>query len=359
MAKINLDEIIKKCEQGQCKDIAQSGNAKCFGVNDDYVLVIHKNSKFAERFANLSRELGNDMKCIYTVVDYRVVGDKVYELQRRARGEHFRIDHTKQDTLDLIQSIRKTMDIQIKKAKEKNSFMSIEGIKTVYEEQLNKHENYTKTAEYEGLVDSRKDDLLRRYRLLMQMPDQHITDFLKSVLILHDHKIEYDSAGNNVLYDKENGFAIIDLDDCSHRQGFKGNINTMLNADNCQTIKVLLGVKQFNRILEEDKPEVMAMMRQALKRICVATFDFEHNGKRMTREIMEQSLSTYRQYGIDITYDEIVQDVEKDKRVKSVQELGKETIQVQQETSYIDNTQQSIHSQEKMIEQRKEENFKI
>ena len=343
MEKINLDEIIKRSKQGEYKDIAQSGHTNCFGVSNDYVLVKHKSADFAKRFVEFTRELGNDMKCIYTVVDYRVVGEDVYELQRRARGEHFRVDHTKQDTLDVIQSNKKALEIQLKKIREGKSNMLIENIKEVYERQIKKYEDYTKTAEYAGLIDTRKDELKRRYNLLMQMPDKHITDFLESVLILHDHQIEYDSSGNNVLYDKEKGFAIIDLDDCSHRQDFKGNIRTMLDADNYQTTQVLLGVNQLRSIPEEDKMETIQMMRKALKRICVAAFNFEHNGKRMTRQIMEQSLSTYSKYGINLTYDEILQEVE---RNNGIQEVEKGVIQEQQESAYIDEAQQSTETQE-------------
>ena len=276
MIEINLDEIIERAKQGQYINIAQSGHTNCFAVNNDYVLVPHRNVRFAQKFADLSKKLGSDMKCIYTVVDYRIVGDKVYELQRRAKGTHFKTDHTKQDTLDLIQSIR----TQIQKVQNRNSCFSVEDIIKVYESQLNKLEAYTKTSEYAGLLYSRKDDLLRRYRFLMQMPSQHITDFFESVLTLHDHQIEYDSSGNNVLYDPENGFALIDLDDCSNRTGFRGDINTILNSDNPQTIQVLLGINQFYRIHPEDKPETIARMKQALKRICVTTFDFEHNRRK-------------------------------------------------------------------------------
>lgn len=272
MDKIDLDKIIKQCEKGEYANIAQSGHVPCYAISEEYVIVPHQNIDYAKRFSELSKTLkSEEMKNIYTVVDYKVVGEKVYELQRRAKGKHFRIDSTKPDT------------------------------------RLN-----TQTVEYSELPDTRKDELIRRYQLLLQMPKQHIVDFFKAVLLLHNHKIEYDSSGNNLLYDEERGFGIIDLDDCSkHMPNLKANLKYMLDSYNYQTMTQLLGCDKIKQVSNTDKAEVLQMMKEALKKICVATFDLEYDSQKMTKEIMEQSLSTYKQYGIELTYDEIVEELKK------------------------------------------------
>lgn len=96
-------------------------------------------------------------------------------------------------------------------------------------------------------MDTRKDELLRRYNLLMQMPDQHIIDFFESQFILSDNEYTYDIAGNNVLYDKNEGFAIIDLE---YKPGIaKQNIKTILDADdNGGIMKDLLGLNKLGKL---------------------------------------------------------------------------------------------------------------
>lgn len=308
----NLDEIIEGCNNGKYINIAKAGNAPCFDIDENYVLVIHQKPKYAERFKQLSDSLGDNKGCICTVVDYKVEDEqKVYELQRKAKGEHFRIDSTKQALYDNISNLKKYTEKLIKDNENGISNMSIEQIESYYNSQLKSFQRTMNSPLFKERVDKRSDDLLRRYSLIMDMPKEHLVDFFKSVLILHDNKIEYDSSGNNVLYDKENGFSIIDLEDYSKRPDLKGDMETLISSNNYQTMNILLGINKFNELHEEEIPLVQEMMREALKKICVSVIDLEYNGQKMSKEIMEKSLETYKKYNIDLSYDEIEKESKK------------------------------------------------
>lgn len=45
----------------------------------------------------------------------------------------------------------------------------------------------------------------------------------------------------------------------------------------------------------------------------------------MSRDIIEKSLSTYKKYGIELTYEEILQEIEKEKIAKNNPNLGDES----------------------------------
>ncbi|MBO6145579.1 MAG: hypothetical protein J6O62_02080 [Bacilli bacterium] len=301
----NLDEIVEKAKNGELSNIAKSGSAVCYDVNDDYVLVAHKIASSSKKFAELSEKLADDTKCIYTVLGYKEENNLVYELQKKATGEHFRVDSTKQDVYDRLASQKRQMENMIEKSRQGDFFLTEEAITDSMEPLINKLENKINSPEFQELIDTRKDELQRRYEKILNMPKEHISDFFESVLILHDNKIEYDSSGNNVLYDPEKGFAIIDLTDCSKRENLKGDINTMLDSNNYQTMQVLLGVDRLNEVKDEDKKEVIESMKEALKKICASVIDMQHNGQKMTGEIMNKSLETYKKYGIDLSYNEI------------------------------------------------------
>ena len=54
---------------------------------------------------------------------------------------------------------------------------------------------------------------------------------------------------------------------------------------------------------------VIIIITQILIKICIATVDFEHNGKRMSEGIMNKSLATYRKIGIELTYDDVIHEL--------------------------------------------------
>ncbi len=332
---MNLDEVIKGIDRGQYSDIAKFGRTKCYEVNSEYVVVLHNNKSNADRFTQLARELKpEEMKNIYTVVDYRMVRGIVYELQRRAKGEHFRIDRTKQSTLEELEYLRKSKE----PSDESNQYIRL-------------LELYMKTNDYDDLLDTIKDELMRRYSLIMQMPKEHIIDFFRAVLILQDHQVQCDNIGSNLLYNSESGFSLIDLEDLSKAQpNLRGSVSNMLNSYNDQTMVQLLGAQRIYRIPSDDQTECIETMKKALKKICISIIDFEYGSQSMTKEIMEESLKTYTQYGINLTYDEIIRELEKSKNTISNETIGKGTLKEQKQIENIDRTMQAIIEQKQRID---------
>lgn len=285
----NLDEIIEGCNNGKYKNIAKAGTAPCFDIDDNYVLVVHQKPDSTKKFKQLSDSLGDNKRCIYTVVDYKVEDEqKVYELQRKAKGQHFRIDSTKQDVYDML----------------KRTYKHVEML-------LDKYKKMIDSSEFKERIETRKDELTRRYELLLNMPNKHIREFLESVLLLRDNKLEYDSSGNNVLYDNENGFSIIDLTDCSKRTDLKGDITKILDSSDYQVANILLGVNFLKASNLNEDNELKELFNAALKKIFVSAFDLEHNGQKMNKEIIEKSLDSYKKFGINLTYEEVEKDYKK------------------------------------------------
>lgn len=345
MEEMDLDEIISNAKNGQYQNVAKSGHTECYAVREGFVLVPHHNEENARRFVELSKQLNTlGINCVYTVVDYTMQGDICYELQKRAIGEHFRTDGVKQTKLDSIENIKRRIE-RLQTSKKIFRDTLIEAAK----KDLQKEEEFMQTEEYARLLDTRKEELLNRYNRIIQMPQEHIQDFFKAILILADNKIEYDSQGNNVLYDEQNGFAIIDLDDVSKLQpNIRGELKHLLDESNCHTMRDLLGTNKINEVPEEERPECLEAMREALKKIVISVFDLEHGSQKMSKEVIEKSLTTYKKYGIDLTYEEIVQEMQKE---AGTQQLGKETVSVQSETAYIDETSQAMEEQRRLIGQ--------
>jgi hypothetical protein len=276
----NLEELIEECKIGKYDDIRKHGSSPCYAINDDYVLVHHKNSEdsraFAEFYKSLSEE---DRKNIYTVVDYKKTegDDRCWELQTRASGEHFRSDVNGQEQV--------------------------------------------------------KRELLNRYSMILEMPKEHIRDFFRAIMVLGCNKMEYDNSGNNVLYDKSKGFQIIDLDYCGKRApDFKIDINNLLSPDNYQTMTLLLGTncipkvgqKSYGRkITEEEREEINPIIQATLKKIVSSVLDLEYNGKKMTYEGIKSCLEKYKEYGIELSIDEILSN--KNKFITQ-EDVGKSTI---------------------------------
>ena len=65
----NIEELIEECKIGKYDDIRKHGSSPCYAIDDDVVLVHHKNSEdskiFAEFFKSLSDE---DKKNIFKII---------------------------------------------------------------------------------------------------------------------------------------------------------------------------------------------------------------------------------------------------------------------------------------------------
>lgn len=302
----NMKEIMENCKNKKYNDIAKKGSASCFDYSDDYVVVVHNNSKASENFKQLSEKLGDNSKCIYTVVDYIVDEDnKAYELQRKAKGEHFRIDGIKQHTYDGIASLERYVEKMKKDIAEGKNDKTIEYVNEYYKDNLKKYKDKISSPEFSTYLNTRGEELNRRYSMIMEMPKEHLVDFFESILILQDNKMEYDSSGNNILYDKDNGFSIIDLTDCSRRKNMKADVSTLLDSNNYQTMNILLGVNKFSELHEEEKPTVQENMKSALLKICSSIQGLEYNGEKLTKDMIEKSLETYKEYGLEFSPEEI------------------------------------------------------
>lgn len=276
----NIEELIEECKIGKYDDIRKHGSSPCYAIDDDVVLVHHKNSEdskiFAEFFKSLSDE---DKKNIFTVIDYKEIegDDRCWELQARASGEHFRGD--------------------------------VEG-----QEQI-------------------KNELLNRYSMILGMPQEHIRDFFRAIMVLGSNKMEYDNSGNNVLYDKDKGFQIIDLDYCGKRiPNYKIDINNLLLPDNYQTMTLLLGTNRIpkvsqksygRKITQTDREQIRPIIQETLKKIILSVLELEYNGQKITYEGIKNCLEEYKEYGIELSIDEILND--KNKFITQ-EEIGKATI---------------------------------
>lgn len=304
----DFDSIITKTKNGEYKNIAKSGTSKCYDVSDEYVLVEHSIADSSKRFKELSDKLGDDYKCIYTVVDYKEDNGIVYELQRKAKGEHFRIDHTKKEIYDNIEETKRYIEDLEHRIDNGEYTMSKDQIYKILMPHILKLESKIETPEFQKYIDTRKEELLRRYDKILKMPKKHIIDFYESILILQDNKLEYDSSGNNILYDEERGFSIIDLTDCSNRKDLKGDINTMLDYNNYQTNQILLGTNNYFELSDYDMEEIKPIIKKVIIKICSSLIDFSHNGEQMTVDIMNKSLETYKKIGLDISYDDVLKE---------------------------------------------------
>lgn len=257
----NIDDLIEECKAGKYDDIRKSGSSPCYAINDDFVLVHHKNIKDAMIFAEFYRKLSDeDKKNIFTVVDCKQIDgeDRCWELQTRASGEHFRGE--------------------------------------------------AKT----------KEELLNRYSMILEMPPEHIRDFFKAIMVLGTNKMEYDSSGNNVLYDENKGFQIIDLFYAGeHSPDYRIDINDLLDVNNYQTMNLLLGINRIpevgkksygGKITATEREEIIPIIRETLKKIVLSVSDLEYNGQKMTYEGIQSCLEEYKKYGIELSIDEILQD---------------------------------------------------
>ena len=302
----NLDEIIKLYQNGQLKNIAKSGHVPCYEIDDDFVLVV-RSSSTAENSKKLMELSLKEIKNVYSVVDYRVTGKNCYEIQKRARGEHFRTDKTKQQTIDEINRKKRVLlKAQERLNKNPNDDYN-KNIVILYLEDIKKSEIYMDSKEYKSLkYDTRKDELMARYSKIMKMPTQHIKDFFETIMQLSDNRMSYDSQGNNLLYDEENGFAVIDL---SEEIGDSvDNFSNILNASSYYTMAQLLGTDKIKEVPSEEREMVIEAMKESLKKIVISIIDLEYEGKRISLEQIQESLSTYKQYGIDLSIDEILED---------------------------------------------------
>lgn len=308
----NLYKIVEDIKNGKYKNIAKAGSSSCYDIDDDYVLVVHNNPSSSEKFKQFSKKTMGESKCICTVVDYIEDEKKnVYELQKKGKGEHFRIDSTKQDVYDMLKRTYKQVEMLLDKYKSGDSSLSLDSINSYRESQEKKYKRIIDSSEFKQRIETRKDELTRRYELLLNMPNKHIKEFLESVLLLRDNKLEYDSSGNNVLYDSENGFSIIDLTDCSKRTDLKGDITTILDSSDYQVANILLGVNFLKASNLNEDNELKELFNAALKKIFVSAFDLEHNGQKMNKEIIEKSLDSYKKFGIDLTYEEVEKEYKK------------------------------------------------
>ena len=258
----NIEELIEECKIGKYDDIRKHGSSPCYAINDDLVLVHHKNSEdskvFAEFFKSLSDE---EKKNIFTVIDYKEIegDDRCWELQARASGKHFREDVKGQEQI--------------------------------------------------------KEELLNRYSMILEMPQEHIRDFFRAIMVLGSNKMEYDNSGNNVLYDKDKGFQIIDLDYCGkHTPNYKIDINDLLSPSNYQTMELLLGTNRIpkvsqksygRKITQADREQISPIIQETLKKIILSVSNLEYKGQKMTYEGIKNCLEMYKEYGIELSIDEI------------------------------------------------------
>lgn len=259
-------------------------------------------------------------------------------MQSKAKGEYFKKKRTKQETRIALD---KSIAIKAK-------FIEMGRTNQAIGEEYNiaKWKKKMQTPEYASRIDTRKEELMQRYSMIMQMPIEHITQYFDTILTLSDYGIEIDTSGSNVLYDSETGFNFIDLMESFN--GKKVSFADILNSDSAETITEILGTNNINEVPEEEWPECLEAMREAVKKIVISVFDLEHGSQKMSKEIIEKSLATYKKYGIDLTYEEIVQEMQKE---AGTQQLGKETVSVQSETAYIDETSQAMEEQRRLIEQ--------
>lgn len=341
MEEFDLDELIERCNQGEFENIAKGGIAKCYDIDDKHVLVIATNTRYenSKKVSDIIK--GIDKKRIpnvHTVLECKTDGKKSYELQSKAKGEYFKKKSTKQE-------IRTALDRCIaRKAKFIEMGRTIQVIGE--ENNIAKWKKQMQTPEYASQIDTRKEELMRRYSLIMQMPIEHLTQYFDTILTLSDYGIEIDTSGSNVLYDSETGFNFIDL--MRSFNGKKVSFDGILNSYSSDTMTELLGTDKINEVPEEERPECLEAMRDALKKVVISVFDLEHGSQKMSKEIIEKSLATYKKYRIDLTYEEIVQEMQKE---AGTQQLGRETVSVQSETTYIDETSQTMEEQRRLIEQ--------
>ncbi len=348
--EVNVDEIIKSCQSGQLKDIAKSGHVPCYEINDDFVLVV-RSSNMAENSKKLMELSLKGIKDVCSVVDYRVIEENCYEIQKRARGEHFRTDETKQQTIDNI-SQKKRLLSKAQERLNKNSNDFNKRIVTLCLEDIKAYEIYMDGAKYKSLkYDTRKDELMARYSMIMKMPTQHIKDFFETIMQLSDNKMSYDPQGNNLLYDEENGFSVIDL---SEEINGEENFSNILNASNYYTMEQLLGTNKIKEVPSEEHETAIEAMRESLKKIVISIIDLEHDGKRISLEQIQESLSTYKQYGIALSVDEILEDKNKNEEyIITLGEIGKGTVNTPIKTKNA--AEQRVTIDEKSIEKQEEQ----
>lgn len=345
--EINIEEIIRLSQSGQLKDIARSGHVPCYEIDDNFVLVV-RGSNVAENSQKLKDLSSKEIKNVCTVEDYRVIGDKCFELQRKARGEHFRTDETKQQKIDSINQQKRVLVKAQERLKQNPNEYNQRRVDLCLE-QIKKYEDDMKSDKYMSLkYNTRKDELMARYSMIMKMPTQHIKDFFETIMQLSDNNMSYDSAGNNLLYDEENGFSVIDL---SEEINGEEDLSNILNASNCYTMEQLLGTYKFREVPIEEREEVIKAMREALKKIVISVIDIEHDGDKISSEQIQESLSTYEQYGIDLSMDEILEGKE-DFKV-TTNEIGKVTVKIPIELK--ENAEQRVIMDEKNIEKQEQQ----
>lgn len=137
-------------------------------------------------------------------------------------------------------------------------------------------------------------------------------------MVLGSNKMEYDSSGNNVLYDKDKGFQIIDLNYCGKSMpDYKIDINDLLSPSNYQTMNLLLGINRIPKVERKsygrqitaiEREEITPIIQETLKKIILSVSDLEYNWQKMTYDGIKKCLEGYKEYGIELSIDEILQD---------------------------------------------------
>ena len=93
---------------------------------------------------------------------------------------------------------------------------------------------------------------------------------------------------------------------------------------------------------------VIIIITQILIKICIATVDFEHNGKRMSEGIMNKSLATYTKIGIELTYDDVIHEFEERITRPAVEALPDTSTRILNLYSKYAKKEQLIHIRKKM-----------
>ena len=295
---VNIEEIINQCKQGIFPDISEWGSVKCYEISPQYVLVERQieNAETAKKLKSISSELRYMGLNVHTVVDYRTDEEHCYELQTRAKGKIFKHRMLESDLEKEIEESR----VELDREKAKRMLENNPSLKT------------------------RKDEYMRRCSMLMQMPKEHIIQYFDTIVSLSQfYRLGVDTVGEgNLLYDNETGFNFIDIG-FFDKPSRHVSVHHLLDIDNTDTMTELIGMEYIDNIDEEDRSMVLQSIKDSLKKIICSVVDCRVGGEKITIETIKSGLESYRKYGINITLEEILATIKKEKN--SVLQSGIET----------------------------------
>lgn len=297
----NINEILYQCKQGVYPDISEGGSVKCYKINSDYVLVARQieTAETAQRLKKISPELKYMGLNVHTVVDYTTDGEYCYELQSRAKGEIFK--HR-----DIESSLLETID-------RSTSFLNKGTASELEQKRAKLNIEKAKRRLNNNPIKSRKDEYIRRCTMLMQMSKEHIIQYFDTIVTLSEfYRIGVDTVGEgNLLYDSDTGFNFIDIN-FFEKPNRRVLMDNLLDIDNSDTMTELIGIEYINDLDETDKPQILILIRNALKKIICSIKDSKICNQKITAETIKSGLESYKKYGINITLEEIMSELHKD-----------------------------------------------